>query len=427
MKFILIIFLSLFVFKAHSECTIQTAIDGAIGPATMDTLSRSLYKAKKNKCESLLLLVNTPGGSLASTRKIVEEILASPVPVMCFVYPKGGHAGSAGAIILQACHVSGATQATNIGAATPIIATGKDMPKDLRNKMINDTTSWLEGLARLRNRNIQFAKDIVTDAKAVSSTEALKIGAIDLLAEDIESFLKQANGLKVKLQQKDNVPVSTGPIIVFEKDLRTKILTIVANPEWSYLLFMGSLGLLYFEITHPGTIAPGVIGGLGLVISLISMQQMNVEWGGLALIVLGLIFFILEAFVPSFGILGIGGVISFFLGSVFLYDPEKTGGYSLPMDVILPTTILLSLLVFGIAYLAYSTRRIKKLGGDEGWVNEEAVVFKLKNPNEGQVHIKGETWKFESKEALEIDQKVVVTDRKGLTLKVKSKSNQKGE
>ncbi|MCH2535521.1 MAG: nodulation protein NfeD [Bdellovibrionales bacterium] len=422
MKLFLLTFLFLFSFKAYSECTVQAPIDGAIGPASMDILERSLSKAKNNNCKSLLLLVNTPGGSLASTRKIVEEILAAPIPVMCFVYPKGGHAGSAGAIILQACHVSGATRATNIGAATPIIATGQEMPKDLRNKMINDTTSWLEGLARLRGRDIQFAKDIVTDAKAVSSTEALEIGAIDLLAEDVPSFLDQAKGKEVLIGESEKQAVEIGPVVIFEKDLRHKILSLVANPEWSYLIFMGSLGLLYFEITHPGTIAPGVIGGVGLVISLISMQQMNVEWGGLALIVLGLVFFILEAFVPSFGILGVGGVISFFIGSVFLYDPEKTGGYSLPMDVILPTTILLSLLVFGVAYLAYSTRKIKTLGGDEDWTNEEAVVSKLKNPQEGQVHIKGEIWGFESEVPVELEQKVIVVKRQGLKLKVKPKS-----
>ena len=422
MKWIFFVILFLFNTYAFADCTVQAPIDGAIGPASMDTLQRSLSKAKNNNCKSLLLVVNTPGGSLASTRKIVEEILASPIPVMCFVYPKGGHAGSAGAIILQACHVSGATRATNIGAATPIIATGQEMPKDLRNKMINDTTSWLEGLARLRGRNIQFAKDIVTDAKAVSSTEALKLGAIDILAEDIPGFLKQAKDRKVLIGENEEQAVEVGSIVVFEKDLRHKILSLVANPEWSYLIFMGSLGLLYFEITHPGTIAPGVIGGVGLVISLISMQQMNVEWGGLALIVLGLVFFILEAFVPSFGILGVGGVISFFIGSVFLYDPEKTGGYSLPLDVILPTTILLSLLVFGVAYLAYSTRKIKTLGGDEDWTNEEAVVTKLKSSTEGQVHIKGETWKFESETPVQEEQKVLVVSRKGLTLKVKPKS-----
>lgn len=423
MKLILFIFLFVMSLNAQSECTVQAPIDGAIGPATMDTLERAQKKVENNKCESLLLLINTPGGSLSSTRKIVESILASPVPVLCFVYPKGGHAGSAGAIILQACHISGATQATNIGAATPIISTGQDMPKDLRNKMINDTTSWLEGLAKLRGRNVQFAKDIVVDAKAVSSSEALKIGAIDILADDINGFLEQSKNKLVQVQEQKDKKVLIGPVIVFKKDIRTKVLSFVANPEWSYLIFMGSLGLLYFEITHPGAIAPGVIGGLGLVISLVSMQHMNVEWGGLALIILGLIFFILEAFVPSFGILGIGGVISFFLGSVFLYDPEKTGGYSLPLDVILPTTILLSLLVFGIAYLAYSTRKVKTLGGDEDWIGEPGRVAKLITPQQGQIHIKGEIWRFESETPLEMGQNVVVTARKGLTLKVKSKIN----
>ena len=404
---------------ASDVCTAEIKMDGVIGPATVDELQRVIRRNEKDwKCSSLLITINTPGGSLLSTRQIVEEILNSPFPVLCLVGPSGGHAGSAGAIILQACHVTGAIEATNIGAATPILPGGQDIPKDLRNKMINDTRSWVEGLAKLRGRDTSFAKDIVEKAKAVTAAEAAKIGAIDHVVKNREEFFQLAQGKKVQVQDKKEVSVVVGPTRLLAHNLRYKVMELLMDPQTAYMMFMGSLGLLYFEITHPGMVVPGVIGAVGLVISLIALDKLNVQWGGLMLILLGIGFMIAEAFVASFGILGIGGVVSFIVGSLFLFDANVTGE-EIPLSLVLPTSILLGLITMGIAYMAYSTRGVKQKASFDIIVGSEAQIVQLQPGGMiGKVELKGEIWNFKATEALEMGEMVRVKGHKGFTLEI---------
>lgn len=404
---------------AADLCTAEIKMDGVIGPATVDELQRVIRRNEKDwKCSSLLITINTPGGSLLSTRQIVEEILNSPFPVLCLVGPSGGHAGSAGAIILQACHVTGAIEATNIGAATPILPGGQDIPKDLRNKMINDTRSWVEGLAKLRGRDTKFAKDIVEKAKAVTAAEAAKIGAIDHVVKNRKEFFQLAQGKKVQVQDKKEVSVVVGPTRLLAHNLRYKVMELLMDPQTAYMMFMGSLGLLYFEITHPGMVVPGVIGAVGLVISLIALDKLNVQWGGLMLILLGIGFMIAEAFVASFGILGIGGVVSFIVGSLFLFDANVTGE-EIPLSLVLPTSILLGLITMGIAYMAYSTRGVKQKASFDIIVGSEAQIVQLQPGGMiGKVELKGEIWNFKATEALEMGEMVRVKGHKGFTLEI---------
>lgn len=402
-------FAGFFSFQAQATCTVAVTINEAISASTVDYLERAEHRALKQKCESLLVRLNTPGGSLQSTRLIVERILASPIPYACLITPQGGHAGSAGAIILQACHVNGGVTATNVGAATPILGTGENTPEDLRKKLINDTVSWLEGVTKLRGRNLKFAKEIVTEAKALSSEDAHKEKALDILAKDEEDFLKQAAERSVVI----------GHLEEFSPDLRYKILSFVADPEFAYLLFMGSLALLYVEITHPGLIAPGVIGGMGLVLSLVAFHKLAVVWGGLALIVLGVAFLVLEIFLPSFGVLGIGGLISVFVGSLFLFDAQATG-YTLPLSLISSVVGILGVIFLGIGYLALKTLRLKSMDVDADLKSAEGVVISIEgNGHSGQIQIMGETWKFVSEDSLVLGSRVHVTARQGLTLNVK--------
>ena len=369
----------------------------------------------------MLVLINTPGGSLPATRKIVEAILASKVPVLCLVHPSGGHAGSAGAIIMQACHASGVMPATNIGAATPILATGQEISKDLRKKLINDTTSWMQGLTNLRGRSEKFGQEIITEAKAVSGEEAVKIKAVDFLVPGIAEFLDKCQGKVVKMSEDKTQTVQVGPIVEFNEDLRLKVLSLVADPETAYMMFMGSIGLLYFELTHPGMIVPGVVGGIGLVVSLIALQKLDVAWGGLLLLLLGLAFFIGEVFVPSFGALGVGGIVCFVMGSLFLFDSKS--GYHLPIEIIIATTVLIGGAVFGIAYLAWTTRSLKKQsGGDQDVSGELARVTVIKKEGtSGCVQFRGEIWRFSSEKPVSTGQTVEVLEMKKLTLKVKPK------
>lgn len=407
---------------ARAECTLQLKIDGAIGPASLDFLQRGMAKAERDGCGSLLLLVNTPGGSLQTTRLIVEEILNSPLPVLCLVHPQGGHAGSAGAIILQACHVSGAMETTNMGAATPIMATGQEIAEDLRKKMMNDTQAWVEGLAALRGRNKQFAREIVTEAKSVEAQEALKLKAIDAVPKDIEEFLRFAKDRTVQFSQGKTGPVSVGPVADFSQDTRFKVLEVTTDPQFAYLIFMGSLGLLYFELTHPGMILPGVVGGIGLIVSLVSFHKLNVDWAGVLLIVLGLVLMLAEAFMPAFGALGIGGMASFIFGGLLLFK-DNPGEMQLPLGLILIPSLVLGAiaLIFGrMAYKSFTGRRRESL---DIYRRGQGVVKEINEAGtEGLLEILGETWKFKSSERLQVNDQVEIVAQTGLTLRVKKRT-----
>lgn len=413
------IFLSTWLFiqsAAYGNCTLSIEIRDNIGPATYDYLQRAQTKAMEAGCSSILARINTPGGSLQSTRKIVELMMNSEIPYLCLIHPSGGHAGSAGAIIMQACHVNGAMEATNIGAATPISSTGEEMPEDLKKKLFEDTKSWVESLARFHGRSEKFAMDIVLDAKALSAQEAFKAKAIDQVVTDIQSFLEFAEGRKVRMTGDKTLDVPVGDILLYEPDLRHDIFQIFSNPQWAYLIFMGSIGLLYFEMTHPGVLLPGVVGAIGLVISLMNFHMLEASWGGIVLILLGMVFLFSELFIPSFGALGLGGLASFIIGSLFLFD-EKTG-HQIPMTLLVSTSLLLFLMMAGVTYLAVSARR----RGLENREKEKLEGARVRvrhfdsTKMEGQAHFNGEWWKVESNQVFEEDEEAIVVQVKGLSL-----------
>ncbi len=403
---------------ANLTCTTEVEISDTIGPATLDMIQRSIKKNQEDHCSSILVLINTPGGNLQSTRLIVEEILRSPAPFLCLVYPSGGHAGSAGAIILQACHVNGAMEATNLGAATPVSGEGSQIPEDLRKKLLNDTRSWVEGLAELRKRNIQFSQEIVTEARAVSAAEAKKINAIDFVAVKKQDFLEFAQGRSVQMSESKTLNIQIGELRKLPLDLRYQVVSFFSDPQFSYILFVGSLGLLYFEITHPGMIAPGVVGAVGIILSLISFHKLDVSWGAFLLLILGIGLMIAEAFVPGMGILGVGGTISFLLGSLMLFNPETTG-IQLPLSLIIPSSLILGLITLGIAFLAFSSRKNKKQFGTYAELlnlQGEVKEVNAKTNCRGQMEVRGELWNFECPQKVQVGDTLIIKGHKGLTV-----------
>lgn len=417
-----LVFNSFLSVKAQEKCSLlNLKINGTIGAATWDYVQRGIHKAQEQKCQAIYLSMNSPGGSLQSTRLIVEAMLLSEIPFVCLISPAGGHAGSAGAIIMQACHVAAGLVATNLGAATPIMSQGNDIGQDLRKKMINDTVSWLEGIAKLRGRNLQFAKEIVTEAKALNSEEATKIGALDYIVSTESDFFEKLQSREIKVKDEKVVRLQDIHVQNFEQDLRYKVLDLVADPEISYLMFMGSLALLYAEITHPGLIAPGVIGGMGLILSLISFHKLDIVWGGLGLLLLGIGLLIAELFVSSFGILGIGGIVSFVLGSLFLYDYEVTG-YQLPLSLILPITAIFAFIFLGLGFLFLKTLRKKVKGDDDVFAESKYKVVSLADDKKsGQVEVNGDIWTFFSEEEINTNDELIFVLRQGLKLKLKRK------
>ena len=401
-------------------CTIQLSIKTAITPVTLDMIKKTVTLAEKKNCSSILMEIDTPGGSLPATRLIVQEILNSPLPFLCLISPKGAQATSAGAIILQACHVAGALKGTNLGASTPVMM-GKELDKesDMRKKAINDTVSFVKSLSHLRNRNEKFAEEIVTQAKSVTAEEALSLKAIDFVGDTASDFLTFSEKRKVEMGGGKKVEVIVGPLKAFPVGLRYGVLNFFADPQILYLLFLGSIMLIYFEFTHPGVLVPGVVGGIGLIISLVGLNAFSVAWGAVALIFAGFILFLAEMLVPSFGILGIGGIISFILGSVYLFDPVEMGGYSLPLPLILAVSIVIGLLMFGACWLAVRTIRMKRnitaMGtvlAQEGEVTEILDDFGKK----GWMSIHGENWKFRSEKPLKVGNLVQVIKHKKMDL-----------
>lgn len=403
------------------KCVIEFNLDNTIGLASLDFVKRAKKRAESHHCGSILMLLNTPGGNLQTTRLIVEEILNSKFPFLCMVYPAGAHAGSAGAIILEACHLAGAMATTNIGAATPIQESGENIPSDLRKKILNDTRAWLESIVKTRGRSEKFARDIIEQAKAVSAQEAFETKAIDFVGDSKAEFLKFAAGRSVKVDENLEMKIAIGPVMVLDQDLRFKVMDLLMNPQFAYMLMMGSIGLLYYEVTHPGLIAPGVVGGIGLIISLTSLHMLDATWGAVLLILIGIGLLIAEAFVAGFGVIGFGGVVAFFIGSLFLFDPEATG-YSLPMLLILPTVIVLGVVMLGVAFLAFTARKKKNRAGFDALVGHMARVTDVQ-PGDGRygyVEIEGELWKCTSDHPLRTGERVKIISHQGFTLNVRS-------
>ncbi len=403
-------------------CSAHLSVKAAITPVTLDALKSSIAFAKKESCSSILVDIDTPGGSLPATRLIVQEILNSPIPVLCLVSPAGAQATSAGAIILQACHVSGAIKGTNLGASTPVMM-GKEMEKesDMRKKAINDTVSFVESLTNWRKRNRIFGRQIVTDAKSVTAEEAFKLKAIDWTGDRTEDFLAFANGREVKMAGGKTMKAEIGPLKAFPLGFRYHLLAFFADPQILYLLFLGSVMLIYFELTHPGVMAPGVAGAVGLVISLMGLNALSVAWGAVALIFLGLILFAAEMFLPSFGVLGIGGLVSFLLGSIYLFDPVEMGGYQLPIALILFSVLVIGLVIAGVAALALKTIRMKKnITGMGTVLGREGEVEEISNKEgtRGWISIHGENWRFASEEPLKPGDEVHVIRQKRMLLYV---------
>ena len=407
---------------SKSKCTLELKIEETITVATLDIIERAMRTVEKKNCSSLLLLINTPGGVLHTTRKIVDRILNANFPVLCLIHPAGAHAGSAGAIIMQACHVNGGIDPSNIGAATPITGGGKDINKDLRKKMLNDATSWLDSLTELRKRNKKFGREIITEAKAVSSKEAYKTGAIDFVGKTKEEFLVFAEGREVLIKAGKSHIVQVGEVQPFHLGFRHQFISLITNPQITYLLFSGSLILIYFEITHPGLGAPGIIGTIGLIISFMGMHQLDFSWAGLILLFLSIALFLAEIFISGFGIFGALSIVTFALGSFLLFDPSKTGGVDIPTFLIISITGLFSLIMATITWLAWSTLKLKKSKASDDFINKNewpVEIVKLnKDGMSGMVFIHGENWRFQSHVKVKIGDKVRVLSENQLILQV---------
>jgi membrane-bound serine protease (ClpP class) len=413
-------------------------LDGAISPASADYAVRGIRKAGKQGAALVILKLDTPGGLDNSMRAIIKAILASPVPVATYVAPDGARAASAGTYILYASHIAVMAPATNLGAATPVaIGGGGDDPlkpadkagkekgdaqrstrETMRSKQVNDAAAYIRSLAEMRGRNADWAERAVREAVSLSAAEARKLKVIDLIARDVPDLLKQVDGRKLNIGGTERTLRTAGATLVeVEPDWRTRLLMVVTDPSVAVILMMIGIYGLIFEFMNPGFVLPGVLGGICLLIALYAFQLLPINYAGIALILLGIAFIVAEAFMPSFGALGIGGVAALAIGMVILIDPEVAPGFDIPLGFIAGFSVMMGLAVFATAFMALKARKQPVVSGREDLRGAEAVVLE-DFEHEGWARVHGERWRVRSEVPLKAGEHARVKSISGLTLTV---------
>ena len=420
------------------------SVEGAIGPASADYLVRGLARAREDGAQLVVLVIDTPGGLDTSMRDIIKAILASPLPVASFVAPSGARAASAGTYILYASHIAAMAPGTNLGAATPVQVGGqpgtppqppaspdtdKDKGKDgaaepsgdvMSRKQVNDAAAYIRGLAQLRGRNAEWAELAVRESASLAAEEALRLKVVDYLAADLAALLRQLDGKTLEVAgQRLTLHTAGAELVQRQPDWRTRLLAVITNPSVALILMMLGVYGLFFEFSSPGHGVGGVLGAICLILALYSLQLLPVNYAGMALILLGIVFMTAEAFLPSFGALGIGGVVAFVVGALILIDTEVPG-FGIPLALILALAIVSAVLIAFIAGMALKARRRMSVAGDAGLVGSLARVVRIEADDArcGWVQLQGERWQVRSAQALRSGEEVRVTARHGVLLEV---------
>jgi membrane-bound serine protease (ClpP class) len=394
-------------------------IDGSINPAVASYIDDSLASATTDGASALVIELDTPGGLLSSAERIVKTILAAPVPVIVYVAPSGASAASAGVFITEAAHVAAMAPGTTIGAAHPVEGSGEDIKGAMGQKMENFTATFARTIAQQRGRNEDWVEQAVRHSIAIGEREALAKNVVDIVAPDIRSLLTQATGRKVQVEGKTvTLALADAAVRRVRMTPGQQLLNVLADPNIVYLLLMAGLIGLYFEFAHPGVIFPGVAGAICLLLALASFQVLPVNLAGLLLIFLGVGMLISEAFVTSYGILGMGGVTAFVIGSLFFIDTSKTD-LAVNRNIIYGAAAALTLIILGIGYIVARERRNRATTGAEGIVGEVGEVREAIAPGTpGKVFVHGEIWRAVSTDALSPGARARVQSINGLELQV---------
>lgn len=394
-------------------------MDSAITPVTVRLLTTAIERAQSEGAQALIVQLNTPGGLERSMRSMVQSILASPIPVIVYVSPTGARAASAGVFITMAAHVAAMAPATNIGAAHPVAVGGGGMDKEMTKKVENDAAAFARTIAAERGRNAEWAEKAVRSSVSATEREAVKLKVVDLVAENVPDLLNKIDGRTVKTS-KGQVTFATkdAPVKVIEVRFRDRFLALISDPNIAYLLMMGGMLGIFFELSNPGSILPGIIGGICLILAFFAFQSLPVNWAGLLLLLFGVILLIAEIKVVSHGVLAIGGVISMLLGSIMLYDSPDVTGIRLSWGVILPTVGATAGLVFFAVSMGIRALYRPAATGSSAMVGRVGITRSALQP-EGQVLIDGELWRAVSPDTgLGPGEPVQVTAIDGLTLTV---------
>jgi membrane-bound serine protease (ClpP class) len=392
--------------------------EGVINPVTAEYLHDALAFAEASGAQALIVQLDTPGGLDTSMRIIIKDFTGSPIPVVVYVAPSGGRAASAGVFITLAAHVAAMAPGTNIGAAHPVVMGGSEPDKTMKEKMENDSAAYIKSIAAQRGRNVAWAEDAVRKSVSVTEKEALSLKIIDLVAEDLPTLLERLDGRKVVM--------GVGAVVLHTKDAdvrefpmgwRLEMLKTLSDPNIAYMLMtIGMIGLLA-ELYNPGAILPGIVGAISLIMAFYSFQSLPVNYAGVLLILLGVVLFVLEISVTSYGLLALGGIASMILGSLMLIKADAPF-LQISWSVILPVVALtagLTLLVVGMGVRAM---RRRPSTGREGMVGLVGVAKTVVAP-QGKVLVRGELWEAVSEHPLQPGDPAEVMRLEGLTLYVR--------
>jgi len=421
---LLVIALLLMVWPANafgSDGIIVVKIEGAINPVVAEFVANEIRSANTSSEELIVIRMDTPGGLDTSMRKIIKAIQSSKIPVASFVSPGGSRAASAGTFITIASHIAAMEPGTNIGAAHPVNLMGGGtggQAKVMEDKVVNDASAYIRSLAEKRGRNTHWAELSVRKSVSVSAEEAKRLNVIDLVAANLDSLVLALDKREVKLGG-SIITLNTAEknIIFKEMNSRQRILDIIASPNVAYVLMMLGLVGLYFELSNPGLILPGVVGSVSLVLALYAMQTLPINYAGLLLIILGVVLLIAEVNVMSYGLLAMSGAISIFLGSIMLIDSDDPA-MQISKMILYPTLGMTFLLSIGSIYLAKKAHQLRTTTGMEGLLGEVGVVKETLNP-EGRVLIHGEIWNAKSDVTISDGEKVIVEAVEDLKIKVR--------
>lgn len=374
-------------------------LDATINPATADYIHESIQKAAADGAECLIIRLNTPGGLLKSTRVIVSDLLSARVPVVVYVAPPGSQSASAGTFITLAADIAAMAPGTNIGAAHPVGMQGGEKDSIMNEKATNDAAAFIRSISEKRHRNVHWAEDAVRRSYSITETEALKDSVVDLIATDVHDLLAKIDGKTVTIEGRERIlSTKNARIVENTMDWKHKILDLLGDPNIAYIFFLLGLYGLLFELYNPGAILPGVVGVICIVIAFYSMHTLPINYAGLALIIIGIILFILELKIVSHGLLAIGGIISLLLGSIMLVNSESSLEFvSISWSVIIPAVLLTTLFFFFAIGMGIRAQRRKPVTGTEGIIGESGEAMTALTP-EGQVRVHGEIWKAVAEE-----------------------------
>lgn len=400
-------------------------VDATINPAVADFIRESIDRASKDGALALIIQLDTPGGLLTSTKTIVKDLLDAPLPVIVYVAPGGSGAISAGVFITMAGAIAAMAPGTTIGAAHPVAGGGQDIEGDMREKVENFTASFSESIARRRGRNVEWAGKAVRESVAITETEALEQKVIDLVAVDVQDLLRQVGNRTVEIgstQQKIDLSAAqaadgTFRVVTQEMRLKHKVLNILAHPQVAYLLMMAGILGLYMEFSNPGLLFPGLAGAICLLMALTAFQVLPINYTGLLLILLGVALLVAELFIPSFGILGVSGIVAFVMGSLFLFDSSDTE-FAVDRSIIFTVALCTGLFMLIVGTLSMKAYRQRSVTGKEGLIGEVGEV-RVRLAPRGKVWLHGEYWNAETEdEEIEAGQAVRVVEINHMVLRV---------